>query len=862
MSALLDNPELMATIMEADPRMRAMAEQNPEIRQMLRDPAFLRQMTSAMRNPALMDEMMRNQDRALSNIESIPGGMSALSGMYQTMERSERAAEPTIPGVTDESNRLFAERIGADLDANVNAEGPNESALPNPWATPSAPARPAPSRAATAATSGVGAAAVPNSYPAIDGLPYAPQVPTPAAQVGATQAGASNNGMQGDPFLNALLAMNNTQQQQQPTAGGQQAAPNPAEVQAQRLQMLGQLLQFQQALQAAQHGQNPQQRQQQQPQVPYFNPLFVANPYSGYAPPQPMATAAVLAAAPATPPVPHEERFKDELEMMNGMGFTDKPKNIKALLAAGGNVDSAINYLLDMFPGLTYEGNMVIGGWDELNQTNYSNFYGSDYPKFFFWLDIMAELAVKAINANPNMLSGVHVNIKRFNDFDRNRVDEVQDSLLVDSGGFAATVIQTIHEEHPVNGAIYTAAVSSYYQLPFINPAAWSVPLLDRNKFGYFMQMDTMTGAGKAVGLLFEKWNIKRVAVIYKMNDPSWSIVSRDIIRTLQSQGVAILTTLDINAGSTEDGIAYLAESLAVADARYIIIMSDAVQVGDVYYKLASINASVGDQYVWLGMNLPLVDESSPAANPEYYKLSRGFISFNGFNNYNDYMTKITDAMLVTLNHITAPYDFTVDFFEAWYGNLFPAYDCIMVLAAGFNNLIKDIPNGRQLLSERKLQHLMNSSLFMNTGYRGFDGDPLLLSEVGDLQSTWNFFTLAGNETTPIPVNFASTDMNLTRFYYVDALPIMHDGTPNPPPDGSKPQTEIVFPLVSSFGVTLLALIGIGVFSSIFCFLLSIKYRHVKAMKKGSTAFNLLIAGGTLFSFIGQISYTGRCIST
>lgn len=41
-----------------------------------------------------------------------------------------------------------------------------------------------------------------------------------------------------------------------------------------------------------------------------------------------------------------ESRFKEQLKDLSDMGFTDKIANIRALLAAGGNVNSAIEYLL------------------------------------------------------------------------------------------------------------------------------------------------------------------------------------------------------------------------------------------------------------------------------------------------------------------------------------------------------------------------------------------------------------------------------------------------------------------------------------------------------------------------------------
>ncbi|GAA5967282.1 hypothetical protein JCM11641_000501 [Rhodosporidiobolus odoratus] len=42
-----------------------------------------------------------------------------------------------------------------------------------------------------------------------------------------------------------------------------------------------------------------------------------------------------------------EERYATELEQLRGMGFTDATRNVRALLASGGFVDSAVQYLLE-----------------------------------------------------------------------------------------------------------------------------------------------------------------------------------------------------------------------------------------------------------------------------------------------------------------------------------------------------------------------------------------------------------------------------------------------------------------------------------------------------------------------------------
>ena len=81
--------------------------------------------------------MLRNNDRALANIESIPGGFNALSSMYRSVE------EETIPNPsTEESNREFGERLGV-FQGSSSLEStnlsPNSNPLPNPWAVPPPP---------------------------------------------------------------------------------------------------------------------------------------------------------------------------------------------------------------------------------------------------------------------------------------------------------------------------------------------------------------------------------------------------------------------------------------------------------------------------------------------------------------------------------------------------------------------------------------------------------------------------------------------------------------------------------------------------------------------------------------------------
>lgn len=53
---------------------------------MLNNPDLLRQTMELARNPAMLQELMRSHDRAISNLESIPGGYNALQRMYRDIQ--------------------------------------------------------------------------------------------------------------------------------------------------------------------------------------------------------------------------------------------------------------------------------------------------------------------------------------------------------------------------------------------------------------------------------------------------------------------------------------------------------------------------------------------------------------------------------------------------------------------------------------------------------------------------------------------------------------------------------------------------------------------------------------------------------
>ncbi|KAL1492773.1 hypothetical protein ABEB36_010972 [Hypothenemus hampei] len=125
---LMNDPENMRTLITRNPQMQDLMDRNPEISHMLNNPELLRQTMELARNPSMLQELMRSHDRAMSNLESIPGGYNALHRMYRDIQ------EPMLSAATEQ----FSQNPFSGLIDNTQVNNPqqgteNRDPLPNPW---------------------------------------------------------------------------------------------------------------------------------------------------------------------------------------------------------------------------------------------------------------------------------------------------------------------------------------------------------------------------------------------------------------------------------------------------------------------------------------------------------------------------------------------------------------------------------------------------------------------------------------------------------------------------------------------------------------------------------------------------------
>uniref|UniRef100_A0A8C1ZEP6 Ubiquilin-4 n=1 Tax=Cyprinus carpio TaxID=7962 RepID=A0A8C1ZEP6_CYPCA len=306
--SMMSNPDLMRQMIVANPQMQQLMERNPEISHMLNNPELMRQTMELARNPAMMQEMMRNQDRALSNLESIPGGYNALRRMYTDIQ------EPMFSAAREQfGNNPFSALGGNTDNSGVQpSRTENREPLPNPWGPPDASAATTTTASGTATTTSSTTSST------------TPSVSNPLG----ISSSSLGNGMFNSPGMQSLM---------------QQISENP---------------QLMQNMLSAPYMRTMMQSLSQNPDI---NP-----PPSGPAPaPAPTPTPAagtntaqqqlmqqmlqMFAGGNALTQTP-EVRFQQQLEQLSAMGFINREANLQALIATGGDINAAIERLLGSQP--------------------------------------------------------------------------------------------------------------------------------------------------------------------------------------------------------------------------------------------------------------------------------------------------------------------------------------------------------------------------------------------------------------------------------------------------------------------------------------------------------------------------------
>uniref|UniRef100_A0A8C8FIZ8 Ubiquilin 4 n=1 Tax=Oncorhynchus tshawytscha TaxID=74940 RepID=A0A8C8FIZ8_ONCTS len=387
---MMSNPDLMRQMIVTNPQMQQLMERNPEISHMLNNPELMRQTMELARNPAMMQEMMRNQDRALSNLESIPGGYNALRRMYTDIQ------EPMFSAAREQVAIIPANTIYSGVQPSRTE---NREPLPNPWGPPgTSPSESRGTGASTTTTSSAGGTAPSASNPLGinasglgNGVFGSPGMQSLMQQISENpqlmqnmlsapymrsmmQSLAQNPELASQAMLNNPLFAGNTQLQEQlrhqmPVFLQQMQNPESLSVMTnpRAMQALMQIQQGLQTLQTEAPGLMPSLAPGEIPVIPPTtggsvapenlppptqgsNPTAATNPSQQQQQLMQQMLQMFAGGGGGSLTLTPEVRFQQQLDQLSAMGFINREANLQALIATGGDINAAIERLLGSQP--------------------------------------------------------------------------------------------------------------------------------------------------------------------------------------------------------------------------------------------------------------------------------------------------------------------------------------------------------------------------------------------------------------------------------------------------------------------------------------------------------------------------------
>ncbi|KAJ1403863.1 Ubiquitin-like domain superfamily [Sesbania bispinosa] len=350
MQNLINNPDIVRNLIMNNPQMQELMDRNPELAHILNDPSTLRQTLEATRNPEIMREMMRNTDRAMSNIESSPEGFNMLRRMYENVQEPFLNAT-TMAGHTGNDSAVRNQSTNpSTTSSEATSPVPNTNPLPNPWSSTGTGGTQSNTRRSTTGgdarqqtptPTGLGGLGLPDLEGMLSGTPDAALLTQLMQNPAISQMMQSI--LSNPQTMNQILGFNAEQRGMPDLNSLREVMQNPEFL---RLfsspETLQQLLSFQQALLS-------QLGQQQSTQEPgqtgggtgSMNNLgleMLSSMFGGLG--------AGSLAVPNRSNEPPEQLYATQLSQLQEMGFFDTQENIRALIATSGNVHAAVERLL------------------------------------------------------------------------------------------------------------------------------------------------------------------------------------------------------------------------------------------------------------------------------------------------------------------------------------------------------------------------------------------------------------------------------------------------------------------------------------------------------------------------------------
>ncbi|KAI8840768.1 periplasmic binding protein-like I [Chytriomyces cf. hyalinus JEL632] len=507
-----------------------------------------------------------------------------------------------------------------------------------------------------------------------------------------------------------------------------------------------------------------------------------------------------------------------------------------------------------VFPHLVLNGSLTVDGNMGPGLYNYSQIQIGGYDVWAYMADLSVQMAVDSINADPNVLRGVHVEIKRFSDCGPWNGD-AQDTWVGRSGGYASTVMAAdVVENNPdVLGVVslqtsstarYTAQVLSNAQIPMCSADVASPVLSDRNKYSYFWRTLVGAGIGNHFYQVLKYWKVSRVAVIYQRGTDLGYYVYLDVKRALEMRNIKLLGEFALSDDMDPFYMEYIQTSVQKSSARYFIVIGRSEFTAYVMNEMG-VRGLTGPNTVFLGINHPKpVRNVTLIFGSDFFKYIQGYVRVAVGPDTSNELFNQTQLDLATIT------GYPLEIIDMDSYNVPGFVDCVKTMMHGFDKLLRSSKeNTPESLASRRLNGQMSSKLFQNTGYQGILSSPLIFDDNGDIKAPIVACHIFGNSFDCR--NFGQTDMEATSFsYYPGVQPIFNGGSSIPPPDGPVLPTQLLLSIQSPYGLLVALLSIFGMLWTAFLLWFLLKFRRNDFVKPLASpeSFSILFGSGLVYT--------------
>ncbi|XP_071782529.2 ubiquilin-1-like [Centroberyx gerrardi] len=316
------SPQLTRQLILSNPQTQQLLQTNPEVGDMLNNPDVITQILELVRNPDMIQEVMRNQDRALGNLTPAQGNPETITGDVDGCQKTDVKIQEHSLNLPQTESRPAPPATGMQslLEEITANPGLMESLMSGPYVS---------SLLNSLSQNPDLAAQMLLSHPLFSGNPQ-------LQQQMRQQLPAFLQQMQSPELLSAMLNPRAMEALLQIQQGLQTLASEaPALIPAAGLGSIGTSV-------------NP---------APELPPDSVLNNQSGSGPhvatvteQQQQFVEQMLQALANTNVEVHgeEAEFQEELDQLSSMGFTDRQVNLQALINSGGDITAAVEHLLSL----------------------------------------------------------------------------------------------------------------------------------------------------------------------------------------------------------------------------------------------------------------------------------------------------------------------------------------------------------------------------------------------------------------------------------------------------------------------------------------------------------------------------------